>query len=98
MISFELVNAINPATSMADGPKYVEHAMISPNGKKFAFLHRWKSQGGIQTRLYVANMDGSGLRILNDSSRMSHFCWRNDSQLIGWGGLSNPINRGKFVH
>ena len=49
--------------------------------------------GGIYSRLYTANIDGSDLYLLNDSGRISHFCWKNNSQIFGWGGTQNPINQ-----
>jgi hypothetical protein len=84
---------INPIASMKDGVHYLEHLMISPCGKRFSFFHRWKiNDGGIYARMYTANIDGSDLFLLNDSGRMSHFCWRNKSQIFGWGGLPNIAN------
>ena len=40
----------------------------------------------------TANVDGTEIFILNDSGRMSHFSWRNNSEIVGWGGVSNPLN------
>jgi len=93
IISIEMMNAIEPRKSMCDGYNYLEHIMVSPSGRKIAFLHRWQNYGGIYARLYVANNDGSNIQLLNDSGRMSHFCWRTDDELFGWGGLVNPFNK-----
>ncbi len=92
IIAIETVNAIKPRDSMHEGYNYLEHVMVSPSGGKIAFLHRWRNYGGIYTRLYVTNSDGSDILLLNDSGRMSHFCWRTDEELFGWGGLVNPVN------
>lgn len=81
-------------TNMKSAVHYVEHLMIAPCNKRFAFMHRWKTaDGGIYSRLYTANVDGSDIYLLNDSGRMSHYCWRNTNEIVGWGGISNPINR-----
>jgi len=79
--------------SMKGGVHYLEHLMVSPDNKRLAFFHRWKlSDGGIFTRFYTANCDGSGLYLLNDSGRMSHFCWNQEGRLFGWGARQNAIN------
>ncbi|MDC3315654.1 hypothetical protein OAV81_02790 [Candidatus Thioglobus sp.] len=91
-----IVDVINnkPLSNMQNGAHYLEHIMISPNNQRFVFVHRWKTDdGGIYTRLYTANIDGKGLYLLNDSGRISHFCWKNNSQIFGWGGTQNTINR-----
>ena len=88
----DLLN-IKPLKSMTQASHYVEHIMISPNNKRFAFLHRWKAASGdIYSRLYTCNHDGSNLYLLNDSGRMSHFCWINDAQIFGWGGSINSFS------
>ena len=91
----DLIN-IHPLKNMHQATHFVEHIMISPNSQRFAFLHRWKSTSGdIHARLYTCNSDGSNLYLLNDSGRMSHFCWINNRQLFGWGGSSNVLSNFK---
>jgi hypothetical protein len=85
---------IKPLSSMQGGAHYLEHLMFSPSGKRFCFLHRWQiNDGGIYTRFFSADMDGGNIYLLNDSGRMSHFCWRNENELLGWCGLPTTINR-----
>lgn len=82
-----------PLDNMKDAVHYIEHLMIAPDNQRFAFFHRWKlADGGIYTRLYTANCDGSDIFLLNDSGRMSHFCWNQKNQIFGWGGIPNAIN------
>lgn len=92
IITTEQMNKIKPISSMNEGPNYLEHLMVNPSGTQFAFLHRWKNFGGIYARLYVADTDGKNIKIINNSGRMSHFCWKNDTQILGWGGLRNAFN------
>jgi hypothetical protein len=93
IITLKQMASIKPLSNMKGATHYVEHLMISPNNKRFVFMHRWKTQdNGIYARLYTANIDGSDIYLLNDSGRMSHYSWRNDSEIVAWGGLSNPIN------
>jgi len=83
-----------PLSNMKNATHYVEHLMFNTTGKRFCFLHRWKmKEGGIYSRFYSANFDGTDLCLLLDSGRMSHFCWRNDNQILAYGGTPNPLNR-----
>lgn len=64
---------------------WVEHVMISPSGKRFAFLHRFSpvdSPMQYQTRLCIANIDGSGLQVVKGwrDYSLSHFGWKNDEE------------------
>ncbi len=93
IITLKQMVAIKPLSNMKDAVHYVEHLMISPDNKRFVFMHRWQTQdSGIYARLYTANIDGSDIYLLNDSGRMSHYSWRNSKEIVAWGGLSNPIN------
>jgi hypothetical protein len=83
-----------PLSNMRDATHYLEHLMLSPSGHRFCFLHRWKiSDGGIYSRLYTANVDGSDIRLLVDSGRMSHFSWLDDDTIVAYGGMPNSFNR-----
>ena len=83
-----------PISCMERAVHYIEHAMFSPNGKRFCFLHRWQmDDGGIYTRLYTADTDGNNICLLHDSGRVSHCCWRNDCQILAYCGLETPVNR-----
>lgn len=94
IINIKQLLEYKPLSTMMDSIHYLEHIMLSPNNERFAFLHRWQSkEGNIHARLYTANTAGNELYLLNDSGRMSHFCWKNDNELIGWGGLANPVNQ-----
>ena len=45
---------------------WLEHIMISPNGKRFCFLHRFTvgSLNDYETRLFIADIDGTNLQIV----------------------------------
>ncbi len=93
IISLKQLLNYKPLSNMEGALHYVEHLMLNSSNTRFAFLHRWKMvDGGIFARLYTVNIDGSDLCLLNDSGRMSHFCWKDNKTILGWGGLANPIN------
>lgn len=94
VIPIQTLWAIHPLSTMATGIHYLEHLMFSPSGRRFCFLHRWKMEdGGIYARLFTAAPDGTDIRLLADSGRMSHFSWLDDETIIAYGGLPNPFNR-----
>lgn len=77
--------------SMRNTQHWVNHIQISPNGKRFAFMHRWRLDGGnFGTRLYTARLDGSELCCVlsgtSDSGRIgvSHYDWMTDESLLAW--------------
>ncbi len=89
----DLIN-FKPLSNMNDATHYIEHLMFRPDGKRFCFVHRWKmKEGGIYTRFFTANQDGGDLRLLLDTGRMSHFCWRNNEEILGYGGVQTPLNK-----
>ena len=93
IIALEDLLRLRPLSSMEGAVHYLEHMTACPAGIHFAFLHRWRHSGGIHSRLLVAKRDGTDVRIINDSGRMSHFCWRDADHLFGYGGIANPLNK-----
>ena len=93
IILLDAMMQIRPLSTMHGATHYLEHMTSNPSGSHFAFLHRWRHENGIHSRFLVARADGSDVKILNDSGRMSHFCWRDETQILGYGGKSNSINR-----
>ena len=79
---------------LADQWNYVNHLLVSPDSKRFIFLHRWRAKGpddtdfkvnnGFVTRMFTANMDGSDLFVLDPSGYTSHFIWRDPEHVCAW--------------
>ena len=89
----DLIN-FKPLSNMKDATHYIEHLSFRPDGNRFCFLHRWKMKdGGIYSRFYTSNLDGTELNLLLDSGRMSHFCWRNNTEILAYGGVPNSVNK-----
>lgn len=69
-------------------PKFVEclhkvnHLMISPDGKKIIFIHRWYDNGRRYDRLLLS--DFRSLKTLADNSMVSHMCWVDNDTLFGY--------------
>ncbi len=92
---------VEPIISLAqiaaiDSPHYdgrgmenwFNHLLVSPDGSRFIFLHRWDATGpaGPKTRLFTAAPDGTDLRMLTDAGA-SHFIWRDPGHLHAWARL-----------
>jgi hypothetical protein len=62
---------------------WFNHLLISPDGSRFIFLHRWqtKPNGSFDTRMFTANMDGKDLFVLDGSGKTSHFIWRDNDHV-----------------
>ncbi len=73
---------------------YVNHLSFSPDGRHFALIHRWRRNlwtprpyraiAGFGSRLIVGDMDGSRLRVIDDSGHTSHFAWRDPGHIVAW--------------
>lgn len=78
---------------MADSEHQVNHIIYSPQGTQFVFMHRWTGVRGRFSRLYIANADGSNLRILMDDRMVSHYYWRDEDYLLAWARIKEVGDR-----
>ncbi len=78
---------------------YFNHLLISPDDKRFIFLHRWRNapansgngaSGGFTTRMVTADIDGSNSYILDPSGNTSHFIWRAPNEVCMW---TKPVGK-----
>lgn len=76
-----------PAGYSNGAKHWFNHLLISPDGKRFIFLHRWrgdKEGKSFSTRLFTANADGKDLYVLDPLGRTSHFIWRDPGHVAAW--------------
>jgi hypothetical protein len=70
---------------LSEAKHYFNHLLFNTDGSRFIFLHRWRfGDGGFQTRMMTANADGSGLHVVDDYGKMSHFIWRDPETITAW--------------
>lgn len=82
-------NGFDPAL----GEHYFTHIQISPDGRRFVFMHRcFLASGGLVNSFVVANCDGTAARILLDD-KMSHFDWSGNDHVIVWCRKSAAIKK-----
>lgn len=65
---------------------YFNHLLFNPDGSRFLFLHRWRSEGkrGFGTRMLTANPDGTDIRVVDDYGHTSHLIWRDSNHILAW--------------
>lgn len=76
---------------------WFNHLLISPDGQRFIFLHRWrgdKEKAGFSTRLFTASATGKDLYVLDPHGKTSHFIWRDNRHVLAWAW--HPSQGDKF--
>ncbi len=66
---------------------WFNHLLVSPDGNRFIFLHRWrgdKEGTSFSTRMFTAGSDGKDLHILDLHGKTSHFIWRDPQHVLAW--------------
>lgn len=70
-VSYADLKNFHPAVSMQKAIHWVSHIEINPTSKRCLFLHRWTERVEDETcflhRLITMNLDGSDMRLLEDS-------------------------------
>jgi hypothetical protein len=97
LIPFSRVAAIpNEVDDMTGAKHWFNHLLVSPDGKRFVFLHRWIKPGDktFATRMVTSNPDGTDLYVLDPYGQTSHFIWRDPSHILAWA--RHPSDGDKF--
>ncbi len=85
--------------SIIDNWHWFNHLLISPDSKRFLFLHRWRENieerqvmavGKFQTRMITADVEGKDFYVLDPSGNSSHFVWRDVDHICAW---TKPIDK-----
>jgi hypothetical protein len=81
----------------ANAKHWFNHLLVSPDGTRFIFLHRWRGDGRDELRLTRACSPRRGrARISTCSTRTatSHFIWRDPEHVLAWAW--HPSHENKF--
>lgn len=87
----------NPQWDWTGAKHWFNHLLVSPDGRRFIFLHRWTGGAAGKrfiTRMFTANPDGTGLHLVDGYGGISHFIWRDARHILSWA--SRPPLGGKF--
>lgn len=93
LVSIADVAKTDAITSANNGfHHYVTHLVLSPDGKRLAFLHRFfLADGGIRTRLMTVGVNGEGLRCIA-CGFLSHFDWKDEKSIYIWGRAGSSMD------
>jgi hypothetical protein len=85
-----------PGLDIANSKHWFNHLLVSPDGKRFIFLHRWQGpqHKSFVTRMFTAAPDGTDLYALDPHGKTSHFIWRDNQHVLAWA--SHPSAGDKF--
>lgn len=62
---------------------YFNHIQWNTDGSRFLFFDLWRTpRGSVHTRVFTADPDGSGLRLLTGKSSISHYTWRDPEHVL----------------
>lgn len=71
--------------------RFFTHCSYNPSGTKFCFFERFHTdEGALYSRFFVANRDGTGLKLISEG-KQSHFDWFDDSHLLIWSRPSKSL-------
>jgi hypothetical protein len=80
-----------PHADLSQAKHYFNHLLISPDGSRFEFLHRWRQDGqrGFGTRMLTAPLTADAstphdIRVVDDYGHTSHFVWRDTTHILAW--------------
>ncbi|MFW6154072.1 MAG: hypothetical protein ACOC95_02550 [Planctomycetota bacterium] len=88
ILSLAQLAALKPKDTLDGAIHWVNHMQFNTDDTRFAVLHRWKRAGVDRTwstRLLTAAPDGRDVRIVVDDGMMSHFDWKDNRSITGWG-------------
>ncbi len=86
LLSLAQIVAIPYKDDLTGAKHWFNHLLVSPDGSRFEFLHRWRMEGqkGFGTRMLTAAADGSDVRVIDPSGYTSHFIWRDPNHILAW--------------
>ncbi|MCD4818919.1 MAG: glycosyl transferase [Candidatus Cloacimonetes bacterium] len=84
IISFDNVIKLHYKENMENAKHWFNHIMISPNGDKFMFLHRWLDGNRKFDALIISDINGNNVKCLADDDMVSHCFWNGNSKIISF--------------
>jgi len=86
LFSISDIAEITPKKYFNNSYHYFTHCLFSPNGKRFAFYHRWlENNQKTWTKLLTCNIDGTDIYKFDFSGVITHLAWQDDNHLLAYG-------------
>ncbi|EKO3884592.1 glycosyl transferase [Vibrio metschnikovii] len=84
LISITDARKVNPRDEFDAAVHKFNHVMISPNGERFIFMHRYLIGKRRFDRLLLADAKTGALKLLSDFGMVSHCFWADDNTVLGY--------------
>ncbi len=86
IISLQTLYEFQTVPRMNDGPHWVNHLTVAPDGSNFVFLNRCQFEPNVRfnDRFFRTSPDGSGLRLVHDNTYFSHFGYFDETTIVGY--------------
>ena len=85
IVTIESIVKLNFKESMKGAKHQFNHVMISPDGRRMMFMHRWfLNDGRRYDTLYVSNVDGTDITMVADDDMVSHCFWYDDKHIFAY--------------
>ena len=84
LVSLAQVCEVRSLPIFSEALHKVNHAMISPDGKRFIFMHRYLIGKRRFDRLFLANAESGDLQLLSDFGMVSHCFWADKNTVLGY--------------
>ena len=72
----------------------LNHVMISPDGDKFIFIHRYYFKKVRYDRLFLSCVKNGQISLISDNKMVSHCCWKDNHSIIAF--LKGPNGSNAF--
>lgn len=90
LFSVRDIAEVEPCPEMNGAQHYFNHLLFNPAGDRFMFFHIWQEENGRRKiRMLTSGINGSNIRLLNNSGYVSHYCWKNDHQLLAYAAVAD---------
>jgi hypothetical protein len=99
IVSIDEAAAVDyPHGDLSGKKHYFNHLLVSPDGGRVIFLHRWLTGGEPRwrTRMFTCDAEGGGLHVVDDYGGMSHFDWRDEQHILAYADRP-PLGRGFYL-
>jgi hypothetical protein len=97
LLSFADIARVPQPGGFSKGSKHwFNHLLVSSDGSRFTFLHRWRGEAegkSWKTRQFTVGSDGGDLHLLNPSGKVSHFVWRDPTHILAYAGWDETLWR-----
>lgn len=73
----------DPHPGMEHKIHYINHLDFSPDGSIICWTHLWVDEKGKKNaRLFICDKDGGNIRCMNNTGKVSHYCWYQHDKLM----------------